>query len=124
VIDNFLLPQNSPAEAYLPWVEEMPEPAGGMEEIVRRMKYPEEAKNQGIEGRVFVKLFINEFGKPENSEVIRSVHPLLDTEARNVLMKTIFSPGRRDGKPVKVQVVVPILFQLDNNNKSNKKGSE
>ncbi|MEJ2616881.1 MAG: energy transducer TonB, partial [Ignavibacteriaceae bacterium] len=79
---------------------------------VKRIKYPEEAKKLGIEGKVFVKLFIDEFGNPQSCKIIKGVNPLLDAEAKDVLMKTKFYPGKIDGKPVKVQVAIPIVFKL------------
>jgi len=111
-IDNFLLPEEEPEDEYLSSIDEMPSPVGGIEDIAKRMKYPEEAKQQGIEGKVLVKLFVDEFGNPQNSKVVKSVHPLLDAEARDVLMKTKFTPGKHNGKAVKVQVIVPINFRL------------
>jgi TonB family protein len=111
-IDNFLLPDGPPEDKFLVMVDQMPSPVGGMEDIGKRMKYPEEAKKQGIEGKVYVKLLIDEFGNPVNSKVVKGVHPLLDAEARDVLMKTKFTPGRQNGKAVKVQVIVPIIFRL------------
>ena len=111
-IDNSLVPKETPEDIYHITVDEMPSPVGGMEDIVRRIKYPEEAKKQGIEGKVIVKLFIDEFGNPQSCKIIKGVDPLLDAEAKDVLMKTKFYPGKIDGKPVKVQVAIPIVFKL------------
>ena len=111
-IDNSLIPKEAPEDMYHVTVDKMPSPVGGMTDIVKRIKYPEEAKRQGIEGKVIVKLFIDELGNPQNSKVIKGVNPLLDAEARDVLMKTKFYPGKIDGKPVKVQVAIPIVFKL------------
>ncbi len=112
-IDNFILPPPPPPGNYLVSVDEMPKPIGGIKDISNRIVYPEKAKKEGIEGKVIVKLFIDEQGNPENSEILKGVHPLLDSEARNVLMNTKFTPGRKDGKAVKVQVSIPIVFKLN-----------
>jgi TonB family protein len=110
--DNFLMPETEDEDEYKSSVDEMPVPAKGIEDIGKRMKYPEEAKKQGIEGKVLVKLLIDETGNPISSRIIKGIHPLLDAEAKDVLMKTKFIPGKDKGKAVKVQVVVPIAFRL------------
>ncbi|MFZ0454292.1 MAG: energy transducer TonB [Ignavibacteriaceae bacterium] len=110
--DNSLIPKEAPEDLYHVTVDEMPSPVGGMIEIVKRIKYPEEAKEQGIEGKVIIKLFIDESGNPQSCKIIKGVNPLLDAEAEKVLMKTKFNPGKIDGKPVKVQVAIPIVFKL------------
>jgi len=113
-IDNFILPPPPPPPSnYLISADEMPMPIGGMKNISNRIVYPKKAKQEGIEGKVIIKLFINELGNPENSELLKGVHPLLDSEARDVLMNTKFIPGRKDGKAVKVQVSIPIVFKLN-----------
>jgi TonB family protein len=113
---NFLPGNHSlipvPENMYHVTVDEMPSPVGGMIDIVKRIKYPEEAKEQGIEGKVIVKLFIDEFGNPQSCKIIKGINSSLDTEAKEVLMKTKFYPGKIDGKPVKVQVAIPIVFKL------------
>ena len=111
-IDNSLIPKEMPEDMYHVTVDEMPSPVGGMIDIVKRLKYPEAAKEQGIEGKVIVRLLIDEFGNPQNSKVIKGVNSMLDAEARDVLMKTKFYPGKIDGNPVKVQVAIPIVFKL------------
>lgn len=111
-VDNFLIPGEEPESQYLTSVDEMPLPVGGIEDIAKRMKYPEEAKKQAIEGKVLVKLLVDEFGNPQKSSIVKSVHPLLDAEARDVLMKTKFTPGKKEGKAIKVQIIVPISFRL------------
>ena len=110
--DISLIPKESPEDMYHVSVDEMPSPVGGMQDIVKRIKYPEEAKKEGIEGKVIVKLFIDESGIPQRCKIIKGVNPLLDTEAKDVLMKTKFYPGKIDGKPVKVQVAIPVVFKL------------
>lgn len=114
-IDNFLLPPPPPLDSntYFVTVDEIPKPIGGIKDISNRIVYPEKAKKEGIEGKVIVKLFIDEQGNPENSEILKGVYPLLDSEARNVLMNTKFTPGRKNGKAVKVQVIIPIIFKLN-----------
>lgn len=93
-------------------VDEMPIPVGGIKAIQEKVNYPELAKRAGIEGRVFVRAYIAENGVVQKTEVIRSPHDILEESARQAVLATKFNPGVHEGKPVKVQVVVPILFKL------------
>ena len=50
-------------------VEEMPEPIGGIQGIQQRIVYPEIAKRAGVQGRVYVKAFVDESGAVKKAEV-------------------------------------------------------
>lgn len=89
-----------------------PQPIGGIAEIQKNIKYPEEAKAAGIEGRVFIKAYINEFGFVDNTEIIKGIGGGCDEAAVNAVKLTRFTPGMDGDKAVKVQVVIPILFKL------------
>ncbi len=99
-------------------VEEMPQfPGGGMDAMIqwiaRQMRYPEQAKKDGIQGTVFVGYIVNKAGKVESVEVESSAHPLLDAEAvRVVAAMPDWTPGTQRGKAVDVRLVVPIKFSL------------
>jgi len=99
-------------------VEEMPKfPGGGMDAmgqwISQQMKYPEQAKKDGIQGVVYVGYIVNKTGKVESVEVEKSAHPLLDAEAvRVVAAMPDWTPGTQRGKAVDVRLVVPIKFSL------------
>ncbi|MBI1932625.1 MAG: TonB family protein [Ignavibacteriales bacterium] len=101
-------------EEYLEAVEEMPEPIGGIQAIQQKIKYPESAKKAGIEGRVYVKTFIDETGNVSSAEIIKGTEESLNNAALEAVKATKFTPGRQRGVPVKVQVAVPILFKLSN----------
>jgi len=97
---------------YLIEVDAMPSPIGGMYEVQEKIKYPEIAKRAGIEGRVFVKAFIDEEGNVAGTEVMKGIGAGCDEAAIHAVENTKFKPGRQKGKAVKVQVTVPILFKL------------
>jgi TonB family protein len=99
-------------ETYFVAVEEMPSPIGGMKAIQEKIKYPESAKKAGIEGRVFVKAFIDENGNVASAEIIKGTEESLDKAALDAVKLTKFEPGRQRGKTVKVQVTIPIMFKL------------
>ncbi len=103
--------------------EVMPEYPGGvnalMSDIVSAVKYPEEAKKNGIQGKVFVSFVVDEKGKIKDTKIARGVDPLLDKEALRVVgeLSKTWTPGKEKGKTVKVAYTLPINFALDNNKK-------
>ena len=93
-------------------VEEMPQPIGGLQEIQKKIQYPEIAKRAGVEGKVFVRAFVDEQGNVVNAEIVKGIGGGCDEAALEAIMKTKFTPGKQRGKPIKVQVTVPVLFKL------------
>jgi len=93
-------------------VEEMPQPIGGLQEIQKKIQYPEIAKRAGVEGKVFVRAFVDEEGNVVNAEIVKGIGGGCDEAALDAILKTKFSPGKQRGKPIKVQVTVPVLFKL------------
>jgi protein TonB len=93
-------------------VEETPEPIGGIEAIQKKIVYPEIAKRAGVQGRVFIKAFVNEVGDVVKAEVIKGIGAGCDEAAIQAVMQTKFKPGKQRGKSVKVQVSIPIVFKL------------
>ena len=77
------------------------------------IKYPKEAMEKGIEGRVIVKFVVTKNGKITNAEVVRPVDPLLETEAlRAIRSMPDWIPGKRNGQNVGLQFTLPITFRL------------
>ena len=98
-------------------VEQMPEFPGGMaglmQYITKNLRYPEEAKAKGMQGRVTVRVVVNTEGKVTNAEVLRGVDPALDAEALRVASSLPdWKPGMQDGKPVNVRFIFPVNFSL------------
>jgi TonB family protein len=99
-------------------VEDMPKFPGGKPAlktyIYSKLEYPEKAKNQGIEGEVQVRFLVNEKGKVEKSEVLRSTYEGFDAPALKVIDEMPdWTPGMQRGKAVKVWYVVSIKFNDD-----------
>ena len=94
-------------------VEEMPNPIGGIAAIQQKIIYPEIAKRAGVQGRVYVKAFVDEAGVVRKAEVIKGIGAGCDEAAVDAVLKTRFTPGRQRGQAVKVQVSIPILFKLN-----------
>ncbi len=94
-------------------VEDMPAPIGGIAAIQKKIVYPEIAKRAGVQGRVFIKAFVDEHGKVVKAEVIKGIGAGCDEAAIKAVKATKFKPGRQRGKPVKVQVSIPVFFKLN-----------
>lgn len=99
-------------------VEEMPSYPGGdnklLRDIMSRVKYPELAKENGIQGKVYIEFIVNKKGNVDRVKVSRSVDSSLDEEAMRVI-KTLsgWTPGMQRGKAVNVSFTVPINFRLN-----------
>lgn len=103
---------NAPTNGVLKVVDEMPELKGGLEEIIKKIRYPEEAKQAGIEGRVFVQFVVNTDGDVEDAKVVRGIGGGADEEALRVVQQAKFTPGYLNGEPVRVQFSLPVYFRL------------
>ncbi len=98
-------------------VEQMPEYPGGIqalfEYLQQNVKYPEDAKNQKVEGRVIATFVVETDGTINNVEVVKPAFPSLDAEAVRVLSAMPkWTPGMQSGKVVRVKYTVPINFNL------------
>ncbi len=103
---------NDFANYYVVAKERMPEPIGGIKAIQSKIVYPELAKRAGIEGRVYVKAYVDSTGTVAKTELIRGIGGGCDEVAIEAVKKVKFIPGMQDGKRMNVQVTVPILFKL------------
>ena len=114
--DDSNLQKNNSDKAY-DLVEEMPQYPGGvgklMEYVSMNVRYPKEAESKSIQGRVVTTFVIEKDGSIEDAEVIKSVDPALDAEAlRVVKAMPKWTPGKQEGKPIRVKYTMPITFAL------------
>ena len=98
-------------------VDQMPEFPGGMEAMMHflsdNIRYPEKAKDDNIEGRVFVSFVVEKDGSVSNVVVRRSIGGGCDEEAvRVVKAMPNWVPGKHEGKTVRVNFMLPIYFKL------------
>ena len=110
-------------------VEQMPEFPGGQEAMFKFLSatiiYPKEARDNGIEGKVFVNFTIEKDGSINEVKVIRGVHPLLDEEAVRVVESfPKWKPGKQKGKTVRVSYNLPLNFVLNKKDIKEKKGKK
>ncbi len=114
-LENREIPEN---EVFM-MVEDMPEFPGGELElrkfIAENVEYPEDAKAQKQEGKVFVKFVIDKEGNVRDAEIVNGTRfESLNNEALRVIKSMPqWKPGKQRGQNVNVSFVVPINFQLN-----------
>ncbi len=109
-------------------VEDQPTPEGGMQEfytyIMKNLKYPTQARRMGIEGKVFVQFVVDVDGSITEVKTLKGIGAGCDDEAERVLTGAkAWIPGMQKGLPVKVRMVLPITFALNNGDNSKAIGS-
>ncbi|MDE5900210.1 MAG: energy transducer TonB [Muribaculaceae bacterium] len=100
-------------------VEQMPEFPGGTsalyEYLSKNIRYPEQAAQNDIQGRVTVQFVVEKDGSIGEVKVVRSKDPDLDKEAVRVVKSLPkFVPGKMNGQSVRVWFTLPITFKLNN----------
>jgi len=100
------------------YVKNMPVFPGGVVALKRyianHIVYPAVARENGIEGTVFLRFEVTKTGKVGKVELQKGVDPLLDQEAIKVIKSLPkFKPGEQNGKKVSVWYSIPVKFQLN-----------
>lgn len=81
--------------------------------LSQNMTYPLVAAENGIQGQVIVSFVIDTNGSITNVGIARSVDPSLDREAvRVVCAMPKWTPGYKNGVPVRVRISIPLSFRL------------
>ena len=98
-------------------VDQMPEFPGGMnrlaEYLATNIRYPQLARESGIQGRVFINFVVEADGSVTNVRVIRSLGGGCDEEAMRVVRNMPrWTPGRQRGRAVRVSYNLPVNFRL------------
>lgn len=108
-----VIEQPKPAEIFTV-VEEQPTFNGDLYGFIgSKLKYPDEAKELGIQGKVFVTFVVEKDGSVTDVKVLRGIGGGCDEEAiRVVSSMPKWSPGKQRGEAVRVQFNLPISFRL------------
>ncbi len=96
---------------------QMPEFPGGLNELMKfiqnNLEYPSSASREGIQGKVYVRFIVDKNGRVKAPVILKSVHPLLDEEAKRVVnLMPLWKAGRKNGSAVNVYYTLPIQFAL------------
>lgn len=98
-------------------VQEQPNFPGGMAKMYAYLhentKYPEKEFDTGIQGKVYIEFIVEKDGTVKDVKLRRGVSPGLDEEAlRAVEAMPMWTPGKMNGKPVRVRFTIPVDFKL------------
>ena len=119
IIEEYIYeePEKEETEEIFTFVENQPEPKGGMAAfyayLKKNLNYPDKARRLGIEGKVFLQFVVDKNGAISDVRVIKGIGAGCDEEAVRVLKNAPeWNPGKQRGKPVKVRMVMPVLFKI------------
>lgn len=98
-------------------VDQMPQFPGGSAGIVKylqeNIKYPGKARESGVRGRVLTSFVVDADGSITDVKVVKSVDNALDAEVVRVIKgMPRWTPGKKNGVPVRVKYSIPINFNL------------
>jgi len=114
------VPEPSIQEDWHTFTDPMPQFPGGEEAfkayLTTNLRYPEMERENGIQGTVYLSIIVEENGVVTNITPLREVYGGrgLTQEAIRVLKAMpAWTPGRMNGKPVRVKMNVPVKFRLE-----------
>lgn len=95
-----------------------PQFPGGDAELLKyiqdNIKYPLEAKNNGVQGRVIVQFVVKADGSIADAQVIKPVERSLDVEALRIVNgMPRWQPATLQGIPIDKRFTLPVTFRLD-----------
>jgi TonB family protein len=98
-------------------VEVSPEYPGGMEALYKflgeTLIYPMEAREKGIQGKVYVQFIVKKDGSVGHVKIARGLDKLCDEECIRVMkLMPKWTPGKQNGKAVAVNYILPVMFTL------------
>jgi periplasmic protein TonB len=85
--------------------------------VVKRVepKYPDLALRAGLEGNVFVKVWVDKEGKVRKVVLLKSDAPIFEDAATEAAKQWVFTPAVMQKGPVSVWVSIPFRFRLTGN---------
>jgi periplasmic protein TonB len=85
--------------------------------VVKRVepKYPDLALRAGLEGNVFVKVWVDKEGKVRKVVLLKSDAPIFEEAAISAAKQWVFTPAVMQKGPVSVWVSIPFRFRLTGN---------
>lgn len=107
----------APAVTPPPFAEVMPSFPGGIEKLYeylgKHIRYPEEAKIHGIQGKIIISFVIGADGFPRDIKILKGIGGGCDEEITRVILgMPKWSPGRNNGTAVSVSHTMPVSFAL------------
>lgn len=97
--------------------EVMPSFPGGtttlMNTIYKNLTYPQDARDNGIEGKVILRFVVTKEGNIVQPTIVKGLYPSIDKAVLDIVPKIPrFEPGKNAGKPVNVWYSIPVTFKI------------
>ena len=110
-------PMDADTDQVFQVVEVDPEFPGGIEALIKylseNIKYPEQAKKDKIQGKVYISFVVEKDGSVADAKVLRGIGGGCDEEALRVVnAMPKWTPGKQRNTPVRVQFNLPVVFKL------------
>jgi len=103
--------EGGPEDKFIPY-DQAPRPKIPLGDLII---YPELAREAGIEGKVFVRAFINTKGIVTATKIVKGLpNTGLDEAALNAIKKSRWYPARQRDKKVGIWLTIPVDFSLTN----------
>lgn len=83
--------------------------------ISKSLRYPK--TNESVTGKVYVGFTVDTLGNVKDIEIKRGITSSTDEEAIRIVKLLTFIPGTRFGRPIQINMVLPISFSIDNNDR-------
>lgn len=105
---------STPPPAPLKWVEKMPAFKGDLNTWLRtHLKYPLMAHENGVGGKVIISFIVDERGNITQATILKGIGSGCDEEALRVVNSMPpWNAGAQNDRPVKVSMILPIIFEL------------
>jgi protein TonB len=82
--------------------------------LAKELRYPNEARRLGIEGKIYIQFIVEKDGMLSNIEIVRGIGGGCDDEAFRVIQQApAWNAGQIRGQNVRQRMVMPIIFKLN-----------
>ncbi len=89
-----------------------PKPIDGFDAIKRNIEYPISERAAGIQGKVVIRVVVDDMGNISSYQVLKSPSKKLAKAAYKAIKSVKWVPAKQNGKPISVWVTIPIYFKL------------
>ncbi len=93
-------------------VERLPELIGGLDSLQQKLIYPQEALNNKVEGKVYVKALIDTLGNAICTEIVKGLKFGCNEEAIRLVQMSRFIPAIQRKKKITIPIIIPVIFKL------------
>ncbi len=90
-----------------------PQPVNGFKTLQKEVVYPENARKIGIQGKVTLKVHVDDKGKILETKILNSLEKECDEAAVNAINSVAWKPAVKNDTPIAVWFNIDIQFRLE-----------